>query len=253
MRLAYRTIGEGEPLIILHGLFGSSDNWQTLAKSYAEHFKVYLVDQRNHGHSPHSRSFSYPDMAEDLLELVREEQLTYCNLIGHSMGGKTAMFFAQEWPEYVDKMVIADMGAKAYAPHHDKILEALTTTDFSKLTTRGQVEQHLALFVEDAGVIQFLAKGLYWVERGQLAWRMNVKDIASNIHRILEALPPGSTDLAPLFVSGGTSDYVVETDHESIREHFPNAEFTTIPEAGHWLHAEKPAEFLAVTLDYLTV
>ncbi|NNE56083.1 MAG: alpha/beta fold hydrolase [Flavobacteriales bacterium] len=244
MKLHYRVMGEGEPLFILHGLFGSGDNWQTLAKQYADHFEVYLIDARNHGKSPHSEVFNYEVMAEDLLELIFDLQLMQVNILGHSMGGKTAMFFAKMRPELVHRMVIADMGVKGYSSHHDLIIKGLLSIDFEQMTSRTEVDEALSEYVPDLGTRSFLTKSLYWIEKGKLAWRMNVEVIAENLEKVMIGLPEGDVDIETLFLAGANSDYLPETDFAQVRKHFPEAEFITLPDAGHWLHADQPALFL---------
>ena len=158
MKLHYRKYGEGQPLIILHGLFGSSDNWQTLGKKFAENFEVYLVDQRNHGHSPKSNEFNYQLLSDDLYKLITDLELENITLIGHSMGGKTVMHFAQEHPLFIKKLIVVDIGPKAYPMHHDIILAGLNSLDLSAIKSRGQADKQLSKFIEDIGVKQFLLK-----------------------------------------------------------------------------------------------
>lgn len=251
MKLNYRKMGGGDPVIILHGLFGSSDNWQTIGKVLAEDYEVYLVDQRNHGKSPHSDEFSYQLMAEDLLEFIRDHQITGCYLIGHSMGGKTVMTYAQQWEESVYKMIVADMGVKGYPPHHVDVLAAFNAVDFSIHNTRKKVEEVVSSFVQRESVVQFLLKNLHWVSKGQLAWRMNVPVLEKSMPPILEAIPKKTCHTQTLFLSGGASDYVVDGDQEEIKSIFPNAEFQVIPDAGHWLHSEKPETFLQAISVYM--
>src|SRR5687768_14638733 len=148
MKLHYRTIGEGQPLFILHGLFGSSDNWQTLGKRFAEHYKVYFVDQRNHGHSPHSDDFNYDLMVTDLHELVTDLGENNINIIGHSMGGKTAIGFAAKFPRMIEKMVVADISHKGYPMHHDTILDGLNAIDLSVIKSRGEAEAKLSEYID---------------------------------------------------------------------------------------------------------
>ncbi|MDG1781770.1 MAG: alpha/beta fold hydrolase [Flavobacteriales bacterium] len=251
MKLFFKTLGEGKPLLILHGLFGSGDNWQTLARRYAEDFKVYLIDQRNHGHSPHDATHSYQAMAEDLEALVEEEDLNDFHLLGHSMGGKTAMLFASENGYMIDKLIVADMAPKSYPVHHQQILKALTTADLETLTSRSKVDAHLSQFIQEAGVKQFLLKNLYWKEKGKLAWRFNVPVLNDTIEKIVEETDQQISLADTLFIRGGKSDYIQDEDIPFLNHYFPNNQLETIPDAGHWLHAEAPETFFNVTRTYL--
>jgi esterase len=251
MKLNHRILGEGEPLLILHGLFGSSDNWQTLGKQYAEDFQVILVDQRDHGHSSHSHDFSYEAMAEDLNELIEELELENVRLLGHSMGGKTCMLYASEHPETVKKMVIADIAPKKYPVHHQEIIAALEEVDLSSLNSRKEVEAAITLGIPDFTIRQFLLKSLYWIEKGQLAWRFNVPEIARQIEAIVDQPYMQPCDVPVLFVAGGKSDYIREEDHHLIEAYFLNSSITAMPESGHWLHADNPETFYSITRSYL--
>lgn len=253
MELFHRVLGEGnsESLVILHGLFGSSDNWTTLAKRFATDFEVILVDQRNHGKSPHGPDFNYDVMAEDLLELVYNRRLTTFHLLGHSMGGKAAMRFAQRWPEFLASLMVADIGPQAYPPHHDKILEALRTADQVALKSRKSAEAHLARFIEEPGVRQFLLKNLYWKEKTALAWRMNVADIDRQMDRILEALPDEIVEVPTLFMRGLSSNYLRDKDLLTLPERFPDVRVLDFPGAGHWLHAEQPDRLYQLVVDFV--
>jgi len=251
MNLAFRTIGKGEPLLILHGLFGSSDNWQTLAKSYAEHYEVFLIDQRNHGHAPHVSTHSYGEMSEDLRAMISSIGLGKVRIIGHSMGGKTAMYFAQQHPEYVHKLVVADMGIKAYPPHHDLIFRALNAVDVNYCDSRKTATDRLSAHISDSSTQQFLLKNLYWKEPGVLAWRFNLEVLEREINEVLRPIMDSAVALPTLFIRGGNSDYIKEEDVDAILQIFPKASFTTIDGAGHWLHAEKPVDFLGLTLTFL--
>lgn len=244
MKLHYRKLGEqGQPLVILHGLFGTSDNWQTHAKMFANNYVVYLVDQRNHGHSPHTDEMDYFAMSADLKEIFEEEKITNAILMGHSMGGKTAMFFAQEFPNLLDKLIVVDMGIKKYPPHHQLIFEALMAVDLDKVKTRKEVETIVSSYFQDQTVIQFLLKNLYWGDKEQLAWRMNLQVLYRDIENILAAIPAKKVNVPTLFLRGGKSNYVLDEDWAEITEHFPNATIQTIDKAGHWVHAEAPKEF----------
>ena len=251
MKLHFKTFGEGDPLIILHGLFGSGDNWQTLAKQYAETHKVYLVDQRNHGHSPHSDEFSYELMAADLAELIEDEGLENISILGHSMGGKTAMVHACTYDQDVVKLIIVDMAPKAYPIHHRMILDGLMSADLANKRSRGEVNEHLASFESNAAVRQFLMKNLYWKEKGELAWRFNVPVINREIQAMVDQPVHGSSNIAALFIRGGQSNYILLEDEQLIKNYFPFASLFSIESAGHWVHAEAPETFYEITRTYL--
>lgn len=251
MKLNYKIHGEGEPLIILHGLFGTLDNWQTLARKYAETFKVILVDQRNHGHSPHSNEMSYEVMAEDLFELMQDMEIKKTNLIGHSMGGKTAMFFAQQYAGLVNKLVVADMGIKKYPPHHDIIFESMLTMDLKVIKTRKEAEEHVRKFFNDTGTIQFLLKNLYWDDNQQLKWRMNLHVLHEKIENILAPVPQIKCNVETLFIRGSKSNYVEDENWKEIQNIFPNSQLATL-NTGHWLHAEDPKGFYDETMKFLS-
>ncbi|GAA4315555.1 alpha/beta fold hydrolase [Compostibacter hankyongensis] len=250
MQLFFRRHGSGQPLIVLHGLFGSADNWNTLGKKWAEHFTVYLLDQRNHGHSPHSDTWNYKAMTEDLLELMDRERLPRAHVLGHSMGGKTAMFFATAHPDRTDKLIVADMAPRYYPVHHQAILEALTTLDLSAIHTRKEAEEWVFPKVGGAGTGLFLLKNLYRQDDG-FAWRFNLPVIHDNIDAAGEALPAGARfEGEALFIRGGKSNYITAEDEQQIRKMFPAAKIVTL-DTGHWVHAEQPAEFGRLVLEFL--
>ncbi|MBA9077706.1 alpha/beta fold hydrolase [Rufibacter quisquiliarum] len=253
MELHYRTIGEGSPLLILHGLFGYSDNWQTLGKYYAEHFKVYLIDQRNHGRSPHTPDFSYQHMSDDLREFIDQHQIQDAAILGHSMGGKVAMNFALQHPDKLSKLLVADIAPKAYPPHHDDILEGFHSIDLESLESRQDADDQLAQKVPDFGTRQFLLKNLYRTEDNKFAWRLNLESIEANLDSILGNIESDTPFTKPtLFLRGGNSRYIKpEQDTEQIKRLFPNAEIQTIENAGHWLHAEQPQEFFKLSMAFL--
>ena len=253
MKLFYKKTGEGKPLIILHGLFGLSDNWATLSKTFSEKgFCCYLIDQRNHGKSPHSENFTYELMAEDLLELMNDEKINTAEIIGHSMGGKTAMFFALKHSDRIRKMIIADMSPKYYAPHHQVIFAALKSIDILNLTSRKEAEEKLRNALSDEATIQFLLKNLYWREDKRLAWRFGFLEIEKNVEEIGKALTADSVINIPvLFLRGERSGYITKSDEIEIKRIFPLAEIKTVPDAGHWIHAENPGGFMEMVLEYL--
>lgn len=250
MKLHHRILGEGQPFVILHGLFGYSDNWQTHAKKLAEYYQVILVDQRNHGHSAWSEEFNYSLLAADLKELFDDLKLEKVILMGHSMGGKTAIQFAQNHPERLDKLIIVDMGVKAYPPHHEQILAGLHAVDVEKVTSRSEAEKALEVHISSFGVRQFLLKNLYWKEKGKLAWRMNIPVLEREMESILVALPEEEILLPTLFIRGELSDYVLDTDLPELENQFPDSQFVTIANAGHWVHAEAPDAFMDSVLSF---
>jgi esterase len=245
--------GSGKPLLILHGFLGMSDNWKTLGVQFAsEGFEVHILDLRNHGRSFHSDEFSYELMVQDIVQYCKDNQLNNINIIGHSMGGKTAMLLAARYPELVDKLIVADIGPKYYAPHHQDILAGLNAVDFSTKPDRAQVEEMLYPYIPDFGTRQFLMKSLYWIEPGQLAYRFNLPVFNAKIEVIGTALPEEAHFENPtLFIRGGNSNYILDSDLPEIKKHFPNFELATIPNVGHWLHAENPKLFFEETAKFL--
>jgi pimeloyl-ACP methyl ester carboxylesterase len=248
-----RIEGTGKPLLIIHGFLGMSDNWKSLASQYAsEGFEVHVLDLRNHGKSFHSEDFSYDIMAQDVLEYCQYHNLNQVSIIGHSMGGKVAMLFATKYPDRIEKLVVADIGPKYYAPHHQDILAGLNAIDFSLKPSRTDVEEQLFPFIPDFGTRQFLMKNLYWKEPGQLAFRFNLEVFNKKIEVIGTALPENSIFNKPtLFIRGGNSRYIHDTDLIDIKTHFPDYDLVTIPNVGHWLHAENPKLFFEVTSKFL--
>ena len=248
-----RIEGEGHPLIIIHGFLGMSDNWKSLASLYAaEGYQVHMIDLRNHGRSFHSDDFNYEIMSIDVFEYCQMYNLKDISIIGHSMGGKVAMLFATTYPELVEKLIVADIGPKYYAPHHQDILAGLNAVDFSTKPNRAAVEETLYPFIPDFGTRQFLMKNLYWVETGQLAFRFNLPVFNEKIETIGEALPEGNHFNKPtLFIRGGNSSYILDTDLPEIKKQFPNFKLATIPNVGHWLHAENPKLFFDETITFL--
>lgn len=252
MKLHYRTIGEGKPLFIIHGLFGSSDNWQTLGKRFAEKYKVYFVDQRNHGHSPHSDDFNYELMVQDFYELVTDVGESNIQIIGHSMGGKTAIGFATKYPQVIHKMIVADISHKPYPMHHDQILEGLNAIDLTVVKSRTEAEKILEKYIPQFGVRQFLLKNLYWIEPGiQLGWRINLPVLGREIGNILSEIKFDTLEVETLFIRGDLSNYILESDYAEIAHKFPNSSIHTIHGAGHWVHAEAPEEFYQQVMQFL--
>jgi pimeloyl-ACP methyl ester carboxylesterase len=253
MLLHSNILGEGKPFLILHGFLGMSDNWKTLGKKFsAQGFQVHLIDQRNHGRSFHDSVFNYETLAEDLKAYCLHYNLEDCILLGHSMGGKTAMLFATQFPELVSKLIVADISPRFYPTHHDAILEGLSSLDFNVIKTRGEADTQLSDFVSDFGTRQFLLKNLYWIEKGQLALRVNLDVLKEQVSEVGEALPKLSKfDKDTLFLGGDKSEYITHQDERLIKSHFPEASIVTIKNAGHWLHAENPKDFFEAVLNFI--
>ncbi len=251
MLLHYKEIGEGKPLVILHGLFGTSDNWQTHAKKLGEYYRVILVDQRNHGHSPWSEDFTYEHLADDLERLIIHLGIDQFTLIGHSMGGKTAMYYSQKYPTRLEKMVIVDIGIKQYPMHHNEIIKGIKSLDLTTISSRSVADQAMIPFVDSYGVRQFLLKNLYWVEKGKLAWRMNVDVLEREMEEILAPIPNIEVWTPTLFLRGAMSNYILDEDWDAIEEIFPDATLETIENAGHWVHSEQPDEFIEKVLGFI--
>ncbi len=253
MLLHSNIIGEGFPFIILHGFLGMGDNWKTLGKQFsASNYQVHLVDQRNHGRSFHDDAFDYELMVEDLKHYCETNNLKDIVLLGHSMGGKTAMLFATKYPELVSKLIVADISPRYYPVHHDAILEGLSSLDFSEVKSRTAADATLSSYIHDAGTRLFLLKNLYWKAKGQLGMRINLEVLKENVTEVGEALPIQATYTKDtLFLRGDKSEYIGEADEPIIKNHFPNYKLVTIANAGHWLHAENPKDFYSAVITYL--
>lgn len=252
MKLNYKVLGAGEPLIILHGLLGMLDNWQAPARLLEDRFQCILVDMRNHGHSPHDARHTYEEMMWDVLELMDDELgLKRAHFLGHSMGGKVVMKLAQEHPDRVMKLIVADIGPKPYPIHHQDVFAALRAVPLDKLSRRTDAEAYMEPHLESATVRQFLIKSLYHPDRHSFDWRFNLDVLEQNLGNVGE--PMDELDYAgeTLFIRGSLSSYVLDEDWADIKLIFPNAYLETIEQAGHWLHAEKPKEFVAAVREFL--
>lgn len=252
MKLNYRSTGQGQPIIILHGLFGASDNWLSIAKKLEANYQVFLIDQRNHGASPHSDIWNYEVMAEDAKEFMESQALSEAIIMGHSMGGKVAMNFARKYPEMITDLVIVDIGPKYYPVHHVKILDGLKSIDLSTLASRQDADRQLQNNVPEMGVRQFLLKNLGRDKNNQFYWKINLNVIEEQIENVGLALPVEKIfDRKCLFIRGENSNYILDEDLPELSITFPQHKLETIPNAGHWVHAERPVEFLHALTNYL--
>ena len=251
MKLYYQIIGTGQPLVILHGLFGSSDNWRAIAKQLATQAQVITVDLRNHGRSPHSSEQTYALMVEDLAELFERLKLDKADIIGHSMGGKVAMAFSQRYPQWLRRLVLVDIAPRQYHDEHSAIFRVLLALDLSLYTSRNEVDDALKIALPDKVVRQFLLMNLA-INGEQLSWRINLQALYDNYSQLLVAVCEDETIMIPsCFIRGGQSDYVGDEDEDLIRTCFPYAELATIEQAGHWVHAEAPQQFLTKITEFL--
>jgi esterase len=274
MELNFKEFGTGEPVVILHGLFGTLDNWQTIAKRLSEEYTVFILDLPNHGRSPHTEGpIDYEMMADALAEFMLNHWIYETRLIGHSMGGKLAMQFALSHPDIVKKLVVIDIAPKLYKSGHEDVFEALFAIDLTTLKDRKEAEVILMDKLKgDAGTVQFLLKNLTRNnpfnkdepttvtdgtsrenrEGAGFEWKMNLQGLFDNYDQILEA-PVGDPFLKPtLFIRGGNSRYIKDTDMPIIKDLFPKASLETIEGAGHWVHADKPKELFEAINPFLS-
>lgn len=248
-----KIVGAGKPLLILHGFLGMSDNWKTLGTQYAENgFQAHLIDQRNHGKSFHSENFNYDYLSDDLKRYIGHYNLDKASIIGHSMGGKTAMQFACDHPEKTEKLIVVDISPKYYPPHHQDIINALTALDIEKIGSRREADEELSKHLSDFGIRQFLLKNLYWVKKGTLGFRFNLPILSTKMEEIGDNISTTAQfDGETLFLNGDASEYVVESDFSIIKRHFQAAKIDTIENAGHWVHAANPKQFFEKSLLFL--
>lgn len=250
--LNFRKLGQGKPVIILHGLFGSLNNWLSVGKELAERAEVYLVDQRNHGRSFHSDRHSYPLMAADLETFLDEQGLGEVDLIGHSMGGKTAMTFALLYPEHVRRLIVVDVAPRAYPPGHDRIIDTLCGFPLDQITSRDMADRLLARDIPDQRVRQFLLTNITRGPQKKFVWKMNLHALKKNYSEITKGIHSNHGSPAPtLFIRGGMSRYVDRDDLVQIRRLFPASLLETIGSAGHWVHADARKEFLGLVTEFL--
>lgn len=251
MKLHYQQNGEGQPLLIIHGLFGSSDNWRSMAKYFSRFYRVISVDLRNHGRSPHSDRQDFESMAEDMETLCQDLSLDKVHVIGHSLGGKVAMQFAAMQPQRVAKLVVVDISPRQYFSEHTPLMDSMMALDLSRYQSRSEVDQALSDKITDKGVRQFLLMNLQSGDDG-LLWRINLPALKNNYQNLMAPVCEEEKLSVPsLFVYGALSEYVTPDDQALIRQRFSSARFEAIDKAGHWVHAEKPQRFKQVVEDFL--
>ena len=252
MNLRFEVVGEGRPVVILHGLLGSADNWRSMSRRLGAHYQVFAVDLRNHGRSPHTDILDYDVMAADVREFMEQQALRRIMLLGHSMGGKVAMQFAVEHSQQVDRLIVVDIAPKAYEPSQRYLLKAMRSLDLSRYKSFADVDAALAPEVSSESLRQFLIKNLARNENGRLCWKMHLEAIDRNYDKLLRGLAAERSFNKPtLFIRGGRSNYIEDDDALLIRQMFPQAEIVTLPEAGHWVHVDLPEEFCQTVVNFL--
>jgi esterase len=252
MKLHFRELGSGAPLVVLHGLLGSLDNWVPVAQKLATHFQVFLLDLRNHGQSPHAEDFGYDEMAEDLRQFLNQQRLEQVHVLGHSMGGKVAMRFAQLHPSMVDQLVVVDIAPRKYPSRYSGLMDAMLAVNLNSLQRRDEVDAALSSTVPETTLRQFLLKNLGRNESGGLFWKPNLKSIRANYDAVRGSFPTDIRCNCPaLFIRGEKSNYIQENDLTLIHQLFPSAKIETIAGAGHWVHANAPDLVAASVTSFL--
>jgi len=247
-----KILGQGKPLVILHGLLGMGDNWITLGRKYtAQGFQAHLVDQRNHGKSFHSDEMTYEEMVQDLLHYFETHQITQAHIIGHSMGGKTAMNFALKYPGLVNKLIIVDIAPKYYAPHHHFLFDAIKSINLSKYHSRKEISDALSKQIENHAILQFILKNLGRNKTGIFFWKANMPVLEMALEDFGAALPPHTIiKNDTLFIKGEKSPYILKEDFSLIKAHFPKSDIITIPHSSHWVHAQQPEIFFEKSMSF---
>lgn len=250
--LNFKTWGEGYPIVILHGLMGSLDNWQSIAKKLSEKNKVFVIDQRNHGKSPHTLDFNYDLLSDDIFHFFKIHQIERAHIIGHSMGGKVAMFFALKYTSLVNKLIAVDIAPTIYGDQHSFIFDSLMAIDLSTIETREQVNSILSNRINDESTVSFLMKGLTRDDENKFMWRFNVESLYNN-YGAIAGFPVVSTsfDGEVLFIKGQLSNYINSENYGDILRYFPNHELVEIAGTGHWVHAEDPIGFIDVVSNFI--
>ncbi|MCI0707252.1 MAG: alpha/beta fold hydrolase [Ignavibacteriae bacterium] len=252
MNLFFHSYGKtGRPLIILHGLLGSADNWHTHGKLFGERFRVFALDARNHGRSPHANTMSYAEMANDVREFMHSHNLPAAHILGHSMGGKTSMHFALTYPELVEKLIVVDMAPRGYGRQHDYIFDAVTSLNLNNFTSRKEISEALSANIPSETTRQFVMKNLAREDSGGFRWKMNLPVILRYYNDINGALDSPTPFIKPaLLLKSNKAGYVTQEDEPSIMRLFPQARIVGV-DVGHWIHAEAPEEFAQIVLEFL--
>ncbi len=247
MELNYKVFGDvGEDIIILHGLLGSLDNFQTIAKQLSDTYRVWLIDLRNHGRSAHSDEMNYEVMMEDIHEFMQTHHLAHASIVGHSMGGKVAMIFALNYPDFVHHLIVVDIGPKSYEGDHQLILQTMNELQLSDYSERREIEEQISQKIHSEKIVQLMMKNL-GREIDGFSWKPNVKVIQKSYPLLMGYVPTNEVfNGETIFIKGGNSDYIEVDELEDFRKYFPVAQMMIVPNAGHWVHAEQPEAFLQI-------
>ena len=242
-------------LVIIHGLFGMSDNWLTLGRRFSKYYRVHLIDLRNHGRSPHSTEFNYHVICEDICQYIKEKNILKPILLGHSLGGKVAMKFAFDYPSMVDRLIVVDIAPRRYNTNfHEALLQKLVRLDLENSMNRRDIDDALSLVVENSSIRSFLLKNLHRDENQKFTWRFNLNGLINTVRNIQEdSFVKGVCSTPTYFIRGGDSDYINSNDEIIIKRHFSATNIITIEKTGHWLHAEKPEEFFNTVIRLLNI
>jgi len=252
IELNYREFGKGEAFIILHGLFGTSDNWQTFAKKLSGDFNVFTLDLRNHGRSPHSKEFNYEILADDIRDFMLQQKIEKTHILGHSLGGKIAMQFALKYRECTISIIVADIAPRAYSGHHYELFDTLFSLDIAAIPDRKEIEEILKEIITQDNIRHFLMKNLHRRKEGGFEWKMNLDVLYGNYEEILSAIYHPDPFLGPaLFIRGEKSGYILDTDYWDILRLYPNGELETIMDAGHWVHVDAPIEMFGLVKAFM--
>jgi len=252
MNLFFRKYGSGDALVILHGLFGSSMNWNSIGKKLSENYSVYLLDQRNHGKSFHSDDFNYEILSNDLNEFMIENQIEQAHLLGHSMGGKASLQFAFDYPEKVKSLAIVDIGLKKFRFQDSELLQAMIELDLNIVKSRKEIDEQLKDKIPEFALRQFIMQNIHRSKEGSFDWRMNLSVLANNIKEVGAEIDAKGVFAQPtLFIRGSKSDYILDEDMIELKKYFENVSFETIKDAGHWVHFDNPNDFLSLVEEFL--
>jgi len=251
MILNHKIIGEGKPLIILHGLFGMLDNWQRFAKEISGRYKVILVDQRNHGKSFRSVQFTYELLAQDIINLMDNLGIDKAHVLGHSMGGKTTMKIATTFPERIESFIVVDIAPKTYEGDHQFIFDSVLSMDVGAAQSRKDIDEHLATSISEKSIRLFLMKNLARKKKGGFEWKANFQVLKNEYAKIMDNSISTTSESKGLFIKGELSHYILSEDEPTIKRLFPNSTVVSIEGAGHWVHADRAEKLLAVVSNFL--